>query len=72
MCAVCSHFGLAFDEPDEVKHFDRVLLAAEMRDLMPLTDCGYEHLLDAGVAPIVPWSPALARVRFLSLFRSLT
>lgn len=73
MVAVCSRFGLPFDEPTAVRRADAVLLATEARDLMPYVP---EHWVGLTEKPLLErlcsWTPAIARREFLSLFNTLT
>jgi hypothetical protein len=65
--AVMCHFGLHRPEPRCVREADLTLLATERRDLMPGDDV-WAVIADVEPLPyiIAPWSPWLARARFLS------
>ncbi len=68
-------FGLDADEPPDVKAADNVALVTEKRDLMP--DRGpawHESIRHVPVMAekIVPQSPVLARLAFLTRFGELT
>lgn len=75
MEAICERFGLHPEIPEEVHHWDNVLLATEARDLLGTLDPGWAQWLD-GIetlpAKIVPWSPLRAMEVFLARFRELT
>lgn len=66
MAVVCEAFGLPAKAPELVHKADAALLAAERRDLLP---AGGEWVVLDGVEPapgvIVPWSPRLAKRRFI-------
>ncbi|UNC12886.1 metal-dependent phosphohydrolase [Acidiphilium multivorum] len=65
-------FGIA-EIPADVWKADKIMLATEGRDLMPLS--GEEWATIAGEQPlpalIRPWSPGYARDRFLDLYHEL-
>lgn len=70
--AVLKRFLLPPKLPDCVKKADLVMLATEQRDLMPRHD---EWEVIRGVTrmlkPIIPWSPELARARFLERYEEI-
>jgi 5'-deoxynucleotidase YfbR-like HD superfamily hydrolase len=74
MKAVAARYGFCWATPsvEAVKHADKVMLATEIRDLLPL------HVLRShpGVSPlpgkIEPWPQEHARKMFLARFRRLT
>lgn len=72
MRSVCEAFNLNPSEPAIVKHHDRRALRTEQRDLMP-PPCPGEARDDVlpWVAPIEPWSPTMARSKFLDRFEAL-
>lgn len=75
--AVRSRFAVPFDAgiAAEVKKWDTVLCVTEARDLMAPLHPDWKHTPENGfdvlAERIVPWSPPLARRRFLDRFRRL-
>ncbi len=66
--AMAKHFKLPFPFPPEVKQADLVMLATEMRDLLPGAD--WSHLPYRPLREkIVPWSQQKAYREFLKAFR---
>lgn len=69
--ALSKKWKLPFPFPPEVKRADLVMLATELRDLVPKStwdDLPYKPLSKR----IVPWSPAKARREFLNRFHRLS
>ena len=71
--AVLGRFGLPSGLPDSVKHADLVLLATELRDLMPRHDGEVEVLrgIEPLAEPITAWEPRYAREMFLKRYAEL-
>lgn len=69
--AIFSKFGVPFPMHTDIKRADLIMLASEMKSLMPKTS-----KLPQGVIPlkaeIKPWQPAKARRKFLDRFYELT
>jgi hypothetical protein len=69
-------FDLPLTLPDSVKHADLVLLATEMRDLMPAHEGPFAWQSRGDVQPLgkrlVAWSPLMAKVAFLNRYEELT
>lgn len=77
MVAVCERFGLQFDMPESVAAADEVLLATELRDLMPQRRVLYvddpgEPRFGSLANPIAPMESRDAEREFLARFRELT
>jgi hypothetical protein len=69
---VFERFGLLGDRPESVKLADLTMVSTEARDLMGVADPAAEwHLPPPLERRIVPWSPEVAEIRFLSLFERL-
>lgn len=70
--AVLRRFKLSPQLPDCVKKADLVMLATEQRDLMPRHD---EWEIIRGITrllrPIEPWSPELAKAKFIERFEEI-
>lgn len=70
---VLGQLGIDLPLPKSIKQADLILLATEQRDLMPPHDD--QWALIQGVTPlrdrITPWTPAIARQRFLDRCREL-
>lgn len=67
---ISEKFGISYPHNIQVKKADLIMLATEMRDLMPGTDYldfEYESLKEV----IVPWPAELAKSRFLECFEKL-
>ncbi len=71
MIAVCFKFGLPPDEPDIVRHFDKVLVCTEARDLMGRDGAPW-YDVPMLPDPITPWQPTTAKSAFLYHFERLT
>lgn len=75
MGAVCKRFGLRRREPECVRKADAVLLATEVRDLMPAVP---EHWANGKLreapleARIRPWAPDVAEDEFLRAYELFT
>lgn len=67
--AIAEAFGLTGKIPDAVHYADRVVLATEMRDLMPVAD--NTELPPPLVAKVVGMSPIAAKTQFMTRFRQL-
>ncbi len=67
MLAIAERFGIEGEEPEEVKLADNVLLATEVRDLMPDSSLFSEWIQDHPTLEqkIHPWTPMEARIQFL-------
>lgn len=66
MAVICDHFGLSYEAPDEVKLMDAGICLAEAAALMKEKPA--EWNIPEALRPdidIVPWSPELAKARFL-------
>lgn len=74
--AVARRFDLPLTLPESVKHADLVLLATEMRDLMPAHEGPFAWQSRGDVQPLgkrlVAWSPLMAKVAFLNRYEELT
>lgn len=72
MKAICERFSMPETQPACVDLADAVMLATEVRDLMPGRP---EHWKGLMVRPdereIIPWEPKFAEQRFLARFREL-
>lgn len=69
MRAICKHFDLSLDEPEEVRAADAILLATEARDLMPYEPVHWGGLTAEPLeAQIVPWTSREAKKKFLERF----
>jgi len=69
MAAICKRFRLEGSMPRSVKEVDNVLLATEIRDLMPKAP--WEKLPDPRTQRINPWAPEDAKLEFLYRYRNL-
>jgi hypothetical protein len=71
MVAICSKFNLPLEEPEIVRHFDKVLVCTEARDLMGRQGAPW---YDVTMLPftIQSWSPKDAEFMFLDAFKRLT
>lgn len=71
--AICKRFSLPLIEPAAVRAADAVLLATEVRDLMPPNDV-YWHKVRSTPLPdrIRPWAPDVAEYEFLRRYKELT
>ena len=69
MKCICYTFGLPPEEPAEVKLVDRRLCASEARDLLGAEWA--ESYAETYLDKIVPWTPAIAELRFLIRFREV-
>ncbi|MDL2284483.1 metal-dependent phosphohydrolase [Oxalobacter sp. OttesenSCG-928-P03] len=71
--AICRQYGIPCPLPHEIKQADLILLATEKRDLMPHVNDQWNYLegVEAMKEKITPWSPALAKERFLERFYEL-
>lgn len=71
MIAICFTFHLPLTEPEIVKHFDKVLVCTEARDLMGRQGAPW-YDVDMLPDPIEAWAPGEARRRFEEMFNELT
>lgn len=69
---VATRFGLSEKIPDEVKRVDNAILVDEMRQLMSKPPAPWKLPEPALGIEIKPWSPKVARTRFLAEFLKLT
>jgi len=73
MRQVCIRFWMPEEMPDVVKEADAILLATEVRDLMPFHA---EHWAKLTHNPldekILPWDPEFAREQFIERFREIS
>ena len=72
--AICSKYGVRLTQQckQEVKHWDNVLLATEVRDLIPHKYLNWKmeaEPLESSVHPL--WTPEVAEQRFLARFNKL-
>jgi hypothetical protein len=72
MRAICSSFGLAFEQPASVEKADRVLLMTEKRDLLGPEPLPWTHTDEPLPNRIHPWSWQLAECQFINRFQDLT
>jgi hypothetical protein len=72
MLNVCARYGLDIIEPPSVKHADNVLLSTEKRDLMKIPPKAWVETEPPLDMRIVPWTPLVAKERFLARYRGLT
>ena len=72
--AILDRFGVTVLDRDQIKHFDRVMLATERRDLMPWDGEPWPELdrVEPLPDPIVPWSAETAAETFLSLYDEIS
>ena len=70
---IFSKLGLPSEIPAEVKHADLIMLATEVRDLMPDHDDEWALIATVDQLPetITPWSPYIAATFFLERYRAL-
>ncbi len=73
MAAVASRFGFAWDSPvrAEVKYADNVLLATEVRDLLPFGMIRIAVAEPPLLYRLAPWPAAEAKEKFLARFGEL-
>jgi hypothetical protein len=71
MAAVAERFGLGGDEPPLVKTVDMALCYTEARDLFPSVHPAWHWHAPPLPETIRPWSPRMAKHRFLTRFRDL-
>lgn len=73
--ALHKRFGVEMRDPKLIKHYDRVMLATEKRDLMHPNADQDDWSFIAGAEPlpeiIIPWSPDEAVNRFLLRYEEL-
>lgn len=74
---IFKHFGLPAELPPEVKQADQIMLATEMRDLMPVTARDMAGLAAQGIKAhpdltAYPQVPSVAKDAFLRRFQELT
>lgn len=71
--AVFTRFGIPIELPACVKEADLILLATEQRDLLAPhnNDWAVTRALTSLPEKIVPWSPSVARKRFLARYTEL-
>lgn len=71
MDVICKRFGLPTQEPEEVKHNDKIMLVTEQRDLM--VNAGPEwYDIKPLLVPIEPMTVEVARAMFLRTYQYLT
>ena len=61
-------YELANPFPEEVKKMDKVMMATEVRDLMP-SGCKWQELPVPLIRVIIPWTSDLAEWRFKEIFK---
>lgn len=71
MAVICDVFGLGRDEPPSVKLADKRVLATEARDLTMTEGRGWAASAEPYEFHIKPWSPEVARVKFISRLHEL-
>jgi uncharacterized protein len=71
MAAICRRFALPIEQPDIVHYADAVMLATEVRDLMPGKPEHWPSLLYPHDERIAPWTPKEAKQHFLERFHAL-
>jgi 5'-deoxynucleotidase YfbR-like HD superfamily hydrolase len=74
MRAICVRYTLSCTQPLIVHRADAVLLATEVRDLMPGREEHWGALAEKAIPrpyQIVPWSPTTAKRRFLAAFEQV-
>lgn len=71
MRVIAERFELCWPEPDEVRHFDLVMLLTEQRDLMGRQTKAWKDKATPLDDVIVPTDPVMARTKFLSRFFEL-
>lgn len=71
MATICDVFGLSRDEPPSVKLADKRVLATEARDLTMTEGRGWVATVDPYEFHIKPWTPEVARVKFVSRLHEL-
>lgn len=74
MGVICERFGLSYEQPQEVSDADAVLLATEVRDLMPAKPAHWDGQLTANPIPgtLHPLGASMAKLEFLATFSRLT
>lgn len=73
MRVVCDHFRLPFTEPAAVRKADAVMLATEVRDLMPGRGDHWAKLTEKpDPQKIQAWTPEVSKDQFLRTFVELT
>ena len=71
MDVICDKFGLSHDEPPSVKLADKKVLATEARDLTMTEGRGWATEAEPLEFHIKPWTPEVARVKFVSRLHEL-
>lgn len=73
MKAICSKFKIRLTpaRKQRVKHWDNVLLATEVRDLVPHKYLNWRMAVEPLPDIIQPWSPKVAEQKFLQRFEEL-
>lgn len=72
MNVICDVFGLSHEEPKEVKLVDKKMLVTEARDLTMSQGMGWTMNVEPYEFHIKPWTPEVARVKYLSRLHELT
>ena len=72
MGTICDVFGLDRDEPPSVKSADKRILATEARDLTMTEGRGWVTEAEPYDFHIQPWTPEVARVKYVSRLHELT
>ncbi len=74
LSAVCKRYGIRESKKmkQEVKHWDKVLLATEVRDLLPYKYVNWKIDVEPLKSSVYPlWTPEYSEQRFLSRFNDL-